>query len=79
MVAHKGYKSQGKIMNCKIRLKGHFDRQFIDWFEGMTIDLEENGDTVLTCMIIDQAALNGLLKKIRDSGMSLISLNPIEK
>lgn len=66
-------------MNYQIRLKGHLDRQFIDWFEGMTIDLEEDGETVLTGLVVDQAALHGLLKKVRDTGLPLISLNPIEE
>ena len=49
-----------------------------DWFEGMTITLEENGDTLLTGAVVDQAALHGLLKKVRDLGMSLLSVICIE-
>jgi len=62
----------------QIRLKGHLGSQWTDWFEDLTITLEENGDTLLTGPVIDQAALHGLLKKVRDLGMPLISVNPVE-
>ena len=62
----------------KIRLKGHLDSQWTDWFEGLTITLEEDGDTLLTGPVIDQAALHGLLKKVRDLGLPLISVSPVE-
>jgi hypothetical protein len=50
----------------------------MDWFDGLTITLEENGDTLLTGPAIDQAALHGILKKVRDLGMPLLSVNSIE-
>ena len=50
----------------EIRIKGHLDKQWADWFNGLTITREENGDTLLTGPIIDQAALHGLLRKVRD-------------
>jgi hypothetical protein len=50
----------------------------VTWFNGLTITLEEGGDTVLTGLVIDQAALHGLLKKIRDVGLPLLSINCIE-
>ncbi len=62
----------------EIRIKGHLDSQWSDWFEGLAITLEENGDTLLTGPVIDQAALHGLLKKIRDLGIPLISVNRVE-
>ncbi len=59
----------------QIRIKGHLGREWTDWFGGLTITLEDNGDTLLTGPVIDQAALHGLLKKVRDLGMPLISVN----
>jgi hypothetical protein len=65
-------------MVYQIRLKGHLSRQWTDWFEGLTITLEEDGNTLLTGPVIDQAALHGLLKKVRDLGMPLVSVSPVE-
>jgi hypothetical protein len=62
----------------QIRIEGHLGRQWTDWFGGMTVTLADNGDTLLTGPVIDQAALHGLLKKVRDLGMTLLSVNPIE-
>jgi hypothetical protein len=62
----------------QIRIKGHLGHQWTDWFEGLTITLEEDGDTLLTGPVIDQAALHGLLKKVRDLGMPLVSFSPVE-
>ncbi len=62
----------------RIRIKGYLDRQWTDWFGGLTITLEENGDTLLIGPVIDQAALHGLLKKVRDLGISLVSVCPLE-
>jgi len=61
----------------QIRIKGHLGRQWTDWFEGLAITLEDNGDTLLTGSVVDQAALHGLLKKVRDLGTPLISVNRV--
>lgn len=63
----------------QIRLKGHLGHEWANWFEGLTITLGKNGDTLLTGPVMDQAALHGLLKKIRDLGMPLISVNRAER
>jgi len=65
-------------MVYQIRIKGHLSPQWTGWFEGLTITLEEDGDTLLTGTVIDQAALHGWLKKVRDLGMPLFSVNSIE-
>jgi hypothetical protein len=61
----------------QIRLKGHVGPQWTDWFDGMAITLEDDGDTLLTGPVADQAALHGLLKKVRDIGMTLVSVNSV--
>ncbi|MEO8354782.1 MAG: hypothetical protein ABI621_02605 [Chloroflexota bacterium] len=65
-------------MIYQIRIKGHLGSQWTDWFEGLTIILEESGNTLLTGPVVDQAALHGLLKKVRDLGMPLVSVNRIK-
>lgn len=64
----------GQPTAYQIRIKGHLGRQWTDWFGGLTITLEDNGDTLLTGPVVDQAALHGLLKKVRDLGMPLLSV-----
>jgi hypothetical protein len=64
-------------MIYQVRIKGHLDQQWADWFEGLTITLEENGETLLTGPVVDQAALHGLLKKVNRLGMPLLSVNRI--
>ena len=58
----------------RITIKGHLDSEWSDWFEGLTITHMDNGETVLTGPIVDQAALHGVLMKIRDLGLPLLSL-----
>lgn len=60
----------------QIRVEGRFDHRQADWFEGFDIEPVGEGDTVLTGPLPDQAALHGLLKKLRDLGISLVSVNP---
>ena len=67
-----------QLMVYPIRIKGHLGQQWIGWFEGLTITLEEDGNTLLSGPVIDQAALHGLLKKVRDLGMPLLSVNSVE-
>ncbi len=64
----------GQPLVYQIRIKGHLGRDWTDWFEGLSITLEDNGETLLTGPVIDQAALHGLLKKVRDVGMPLLSV-----
>ena len=62
----------------QIRIKGHLGRQWTDWFGGLTITLEDNGETLLTGAVVDQAALHGLLRKVRDVAMPLLSVNRVK-
>jgi hypothetical protein len=68
----------GRPMIYQIRIKGHLDPRWSEWFGGLTITLEDNGDTLLSGPVVDQAALHGLLRKVRDLGMQLISVTSIE-
>jgi hypothetical protein len=88
MTGHNRYKVMSNELNpitdpsqpmvYQIRIKGHLGCQWTDWFGGLSITLEEDGDTLLTGPVIDQAALHGLLKKVRDLGMPLVSVNRVE-
>src|SRR2546427_6433849 len=61
-----------------IVVKGHLDREWSDWFDGLTITLVDNGETILSGPVVDQTALHGVLIKIRDLGLPLLSLTRIE-
>ena len=65
-------------MVYQIRIEGHLGPRWADWFGGVTIALEDNGDTLLSCPVKDQAALHGLLRKVRNLGMPLISTIRVE-
>jgi hypothetical protein len=62
----------------RIKIKGHLGSQWTDWFEGMTITAKDDGETLITGSVADQAALYGLLKKVRDLGIPLVSVSPVE-
>lgn len=68
----------GQAPTYDIRVAGHLDAAWADWFTGLTITPEENGDTLLTGPVVDQAALHGLLRKVRDLGVPLISVARVE-
>jgi hypothetical protein len=67
----------GQPMIYQIRIKGHLGRQWADRFEELSITLEENGTTLLTGPVVDQAALHGILRRIRDLGIALLSVNSV--
>ena len=67
----------GEPMVYQIRIRGHLGRQWTDWFGGFAIALEPNGDTLLTGAVVDQAALYGLLRTVRDLGIPLVSVSPV--
>lgn len=62
----------------QLRIKGHLDSRWTGWFEGLSITLVDGGDSVLTGPVADQAALHGLLKKMRDLGLTLVSVSPLD-
>ena len=62
----------------QIVVKGHLDRTWSEWFDGLTITLVDTGETILAGPIVDQTALHGVLIKIRDLGLPLLSLTRIE-
>ena len=81
---HKRYKGMSNEHNpaiepshiqvYQIRIKGHLEADWTDWFDGLAITLHDNGETLLTGPVVDQAALHGLLRKVRDLGMVLLSV-----
>ena len=62
----------------EIRLKGHLDDKWAEWFDGLTITREDNGETRLRGLVVDQAALHGLLRKVRDLGLPLVSVIQVD-
>ena len=68
----------GQPLVYQIRIKGHLGREWTNWFGGLTITLEDNGETLLTGPVVDQAALHGVLRKVRDVGMPLLSVSRVE-
>jgi hypothetical protein len=70
--------NEGRPALYQIRIKGHLGPEWSDWFGGLTVTLEANDETLLCGPVVDQAALHGLLKKVRDLGMPLLSVNRVE-
>jgi hypothetical protein len=64
--------------NYQIRIEGHLGQRWAEWFDGMSITPEADGNTLLAGSLPDQAALHGLLKKMRDMGITLVSINRID-
>jgi hypothetical protein len=72
-VAHESVEG-GKVSVYNIRVKGHLDGGWSEWFDGLTITNLENGEAMLSGEIVDQAALHGMLNKVRDLGLPLLAL-----
>ncbi len=68
----------GQPVVYQIRIRGHLARHWTEWFGGLAITQVDSGDTLLTGAVIDQAALHGLIRKVRDLGMPLVSVSPLE-
>ena len=62
------------MQNLEIRVKGHLDPKWAEWFDGVTLTHTEDGDTILGGTVRDQAAIYGLIAKLRDLGVSLVSI-----
>ena len=72
---HRSERDTDQPINYQIRILGHLGPQWMSWFDGLTIMLEEDGNTLLSGPVIDQAALHGILKKVRDLGIPLLSVH----
>ena len=62
----------------QIKVAGRLSETWAEWFDGLTVTVTENDETLITGWVVDQAALQGLLKKVRDLGLPLLSVNPVE-
>ena len=69
----------GQPVAYQIRIKGHLGQEWTEWFSGLAVTLDDNGDTLLTGPVVDQAALHGLLRTVRDLGMPLVSISPVHR
>ena len=63
----------------RIKIKGQLDPRWQDWFDGLTITPTDSGNTLLSGVIVDQAALHGVFKKIRNLGLTIVSVKPLRK
>ena len=76
-VTHASIEDHDESGLYEIRIKGHLDNRWANWFDGLTITALDNGETLLTGMVVDQAALHGLLRKVRDLAMPLLSVTRV--
>jgi hypothetical protein len=67
-----------ELMHCEIRVKGHLSSQWADWFGGLEIENQPNGEAVLSGPLPDQSALYGILNRIRDLGLTLVAVSCVE-
>ena len=74
---HASFEDHHEPERYEFRIKGHLDDRWAAWFEGLTLTREDNGETLLTGPVVDQAALHGLLRKVRDLGMPLLSVTRV--
>ena len=74
----KGSREPDRPTVYQIRIRGHLDQQWADWFDGMAVTPAEDGDTLLTGPVDDQAALLGLITRVRDLGIPLVWVNPVK-
>jgi hypothetical protein len=75
---HNPKPNPGQPAVYQIRVQGHLGPQWTDWFEGLTITQDEDGETLLTGPVVDQAALYALLRRVRDLGLPLLSVTRVE-
>ena len=71
-------KDSNEPLAYQIKLKGQLGNEWAEWFGGLSITLDADGNMLMISPALDQAALHGLIKKVRDLGLALISINPIE-
>lgn len=76
--SHSSAKNHHSLKQYEIRIKGHLDTRWSHWFEGFAIALKDNGETLLSGPVVDQAALHGVLIKVRDLGLPLVSVTPVQ-
>ena len=70
--------SDQQSLKYEIRVIGHLDPRWSAWFDGLTLSLENDGTTLISGPIVDQAALHGVLRRLRDVGLSLVSITQVE-